>query len=647
MTWLAPPDTAFAWLCLMGACLFALPPVRATFSRLVFESSPRSYCLGISVASFVLSLAYVHVYLLGAPRIIDATTYLLQAKTIANGSLTFTPPGPLASFNGRFLLVTPEQNLAGIFPPGYPLILALGVLLGVPMFVNPLIGVGIAVCTYQLGRTWFGESTGRLAGVLSTLCTTLRYHSADTMSHAWCALLILFMLVMLSRLPAQPARGWLAGLAAGWLFATRPLTGAVFVVGGLLLVFRSSPLRSGQVLRFGAGLLPGVVLWVAYNWATTGSLTTPQSEYYARSDFPAGCFRLGFGADIGCRFEHAEFLKEYQPTGYGLAEAFTTTWRRLALHHMDIANLPWVSLFALASVGNLRTIPALGWTWALIGSHIAAYALFYFDGNYPGGGARMYADILPLQHLLLSWVLVRWKVPSLAFVAALAGFGLCSTHLSRHLRERDGGRPMFDSAVVENLKQGIVFVDSDHGFNLAFEPGRSSAAEHWIAARHRGDASDVSLWHAHANPAAYRYTMARGEAEATVELRPYRPTTTVVTLGGHLWPPVDAQHGSVVPTWDGACQLSPGLELVPSGAVQRLSLAVPVPSTGDFIVRVLSDVPPTPLHPSRRLGQTCFETDFGRHRLTAGQWLLSLTNQERVIVGGVTLAPAPLVPTPQ
>jgi len=32
-----------------------------------------------------------------------------------------------------------------------------------------------------------------------------------------------------------------------------------------------------------------------------------------------------------------------------------------------------------------------------------AYVPFYFDGSYPGGGARLFADVLPLEHVLAPW----------------------------------------------------------------------------------------------------------------------------------------------------------------------------------------------------------------------------------------------------
>ena len=46
-----------------------------------------------------LSDGYVHFYLRGGPRIIDATSYWLEARTIATGSFSFAP-APLVGMNG-------------------------------------------------------------------------------------------------------------------------------------------------------------------------------------------------------------------------------------------------------------------------------------------------------------------------------------------------------------------------------------------------------------------------------------------------------------------------------------------------------------------------------------------------------------------
>lgn len=645
MKWLAAPDTPLAWLCLVAALLFLLKPVRQFTSRLLFESSHASYNTAIGLLAFGLSVAYVHTYLAGGPRIIDATTYLLQARILADGSFAFSPPGALSSFNGRFLLITPEHQLAGIFPPGYPLILALGVWIGLPLVVNPMIGAALGIATSELGRLWFDERTGRLAGVLSALCATLRYHSADTMSHAWAALLVVGTLLSATWSVRNVGRPCIAGLCAGWLFATRPLTGLVFIVAAAMVVLYTSRTRLSSAVRFAAGLFPGIVFWALYQWATTGTFSTTQGEYYTRGDFPAGCFSLGFGADIGCHHEHGDFLSKYQPAGFGLSEAWDVTTRRLGLHHIDIANLPGFGGLVLAALFSVRKTPALGWTLGLVVTHMAAYAMFYFDGNYPGGGARLFVDVLPLQHVLLGWVLVRWRAPALGIAACLLGFALCGSHLNQQLKERDGGRPMFESAVVERfgLSKGLLYMDTDHGFNLAFDPSHISPAKEWVSVRYRGDASDAALWRRHGKPPAYRYRFNANAPSQAPWIESYTPVAEMFTGGANLWPPAHTQAGSGVPTFAPACGFGSGLALEPAGAAeQHTELALPAPPASPFDALIYSDGPlgsTAGALRARHLGGDCYELTLGGLHATGKDWMLPLTNTQPRVVFGVRLIP--------
>src|ERR1700759_1852224 len=139
----------------------------------------------LCLLAMLLSWTYVHVYLRGGPRIIDASSYWLEARSLLAGRFSFSVSEPTAAFRGRFLLQSPDGHALGvIFPPGYPLLLALGMWLGVPLVVGPVLGAGIVALTYALARALGQErKVAYSAALLSVLCAALRYHSADTMSH--------------------------------------------------------------------------------------------------------------------------------------------------------------------------------------------------------------------------------------------------------------------------------------------------------------------------------------------------------------------------------------------------------------------------------------------------------------------------------
>src|SRR5690242_3331732 len=72
--------------------------------------SDRSAVAALAIFAALLSVAYISLYLRGGPRIIDATTYYLQARALAGGHVAFDVPAPSASFRGRFLLSSPDGH---------------------------------------------------------------------------------------------------------------------------------------------------------------------------------------------------------------------------------------------------------------------------------------------------------------------------------------------------------------------------------------------------------------------------------------------------------------------------------------------------------------------------------------------------------
>ncbi len=577
-TWHRPED-APAWVALALGAALALRAVAR--GRSVAQPQPRTRFLTIAafVAAF-LSLGYVAHYLRGGPRIIDATTYFLQGRALSHGTFSWAVPDVSASFRGRFLLFQEPGTVAGIFPPGYPLLLALGFKIGAPMVIGPVLAAAVAIATYFAARELARghaeeERIARLATVLSLLCATLRYHTADTMAHGATALAV--TIAFASALAGQRTGGArffaLAGLMVGWAAATRMVSalpiGALVAVlawgGGAALDRRA---RARALGWSAAAALPGLLLLFAANRAATGSaFASTQLAYYATSDGPPGCFRYGFGKGIGCTFEHGDFVTARLGDGYGLAAAIGTTLRRLRMHLTDVANLEPLALLVLVPRSRTARLAQ-----ALVVGQVLAYAPFYFDGNYPGGGARYFADVLPIEHALVAlaaaelFTRVAFLRRAYALLAlSLAGFAVHASHDHLALAARDGGRPMFepDKLRESNVTTGILFFDTDHGFNLAHDPG-VGASKGVLAARLRGDDHDRLLVARSGQPIANQY-----------ELRPEGATLTRWPGGAALtdplwkfetesdWPPLRQSNGWAAPLW------------VPSGRVLALT------ATGD------------------------------------------------------------------
>ncbi|HWZ91050.1 MAG TPA: hypothetical protein VNW92_19450 [Polyangiaceae bacterium] len=582
----APPD-GVAWAALVAAgallCVLHAP----TRNALGLGTAGKWLVPVLALSATLLSAGYVAYYLRFGPRIIDATSYYLEARGMAHGYFAFPVPSPSGSFRGRFLIANAAHGLSVIFPPGYPALLALGFLAHAPLAVGPVLAGLLVLCTYALAKQITGrEDIARVAAALSLLCAALRYHTADTMSHGLCALLLCASLFTAFR-----ARRWdalLSGLACGWLTATRPVTGAV----GALLALSVLARDPRRLPTFAIGLVPGLTLLILYQHSATGSyLASTQLSYYALADGPPGCFRYGFGQGIGCLFEHGDYVRARLQHGYGVREAAGVTVRRLAIHCIDIANAAPLAL--LCPIGAWLGRRERGARTLFFGSLLVmlAYAPFYFDGSYPGGGARLFADVLPLEHVLLAIALVRLEWTWVALPLSLVGFAVHASFSHRSLAERDGGKPMFEANVFarDGVGHGLVFVDTDHGFNLGHEPGQLDAEHHIVVARYHGDAHDRLLW-VHLNrPQSYRLTFALDTAQAPLDLLPYAPEGEAAQRwrAAAEWPPL-AVTGWAEPAYSGCSGGQPGLRLhsVGPGAGVGLELELAAPDTESHPIRI-------------------------------------------------------------
>src|SRR5581483_7189092 len=70
-----------------------------------------------------------------------------------------------------------------MYPPGAPLVLAIGILLHVPWLVEPVMAAGAALLTYGIARRQYGTPTGLVAMLLMGSSPFLQLQSASFLSH--------------------------------------------------------------------------------------------------------------------------------------------------------------------------------------------------------------------------------------------------------------------------------------------------------------------------------------------------------------------------------------------------------------------------------------------------------------------------------
>jgi hypothetical protein len=532
---------------------------------------PRVFVAALAACAAALSAGYVVVYLRGGPRIIDATSYWLEARALAAGLVRIPLGDPAASTLGRFMVRPADDPAHGavIFPPGYPALLALGSRLGAPLAVGPALAAALAVATYDLAARVSGDpAVARVAAMLSVVCAALRYHTADTMSHGLAALCFAASLALLFRAEDRPpaSRGAFAlavasGAFLGWLAATRPVS--ALALGAVVAWAATSGGRARLLAGVAFGALPGLALLVLHQRAATGTAwTSSQFLYYEMSDGPPGCFRYAFGEGIGCLGEHGDFVRARLSDGYGLAAALGTTLRRLKMHLVDAGNVEIVALFvpvAAALTWRERRARALALGVAAV---VAAYAPFYFDGNYPGGGARFFADVLPLEHALVAGGaarLVRTRYQLAPVALSLAGFAFRAGFDHAALRDRDGGRPMFLAADLAGagVRRGLFYVNTDHAHALGFDPTGRAPLE---VLRLRGDDLDLMAWDARGRPPAFQLLFDPASGDRTLQPFPLeRALEGPLSIEGEsLWPPRGQRGAWALPVHAGDACVSRG-----------------------------------------------------------------------------------------
>lgn len=246
------------------------------------------------------------------PHVEDGVAYLYQAKTmLVSGFFQPSPPVPLA-FDARFCWIFMDDlgRSYGIFPPGWPLLLAAGVAVQLPWMVNPvLVGLGLLL-VWKLINLTDDRQTAALTIVLLAFSPFVVLQGASFMSHP--ATLVWILVAMLGAARAVRGGGWSAGLLVGLGIG---LTLATRYVEGLILGLVLAGALAGATVRqrvpatlWLAGLLglaPGLGMALADNQAKTGSpFLTPVERWYT-VQYGAPLNRPGFGPDVGLEWDHS------------------------------------------------------------------------------------------------------------------------------------------------------------------------------------------------------------------------------------------------------------------------------------------------------------------------------------------------------
>ncbi|MFN0073092.1 MAG: hypothetical protein ACKVVP_16530, partial [Chloroflexota bacterium] len=429
-TWL------FALFLVVGAALvWQLPGGRGREAQWARAKGWRPAAAGTTIALGSLGLAAVLVtswisltVFEAVPHDRDSVAYLFQARLFASGSVSAPAPA-LPEFFKEDFIIQRDGRWFGKYPPGHPLILALGILVGAPWLVGPMLS-GLAVLLLgMLGKRLFGSVQGALAATLLLSSPFFLFMSGSYLAHSTSLVLTLAALMVFSALvgvrsdfhvvrrhagdcqsplqrPVTRRGDWqspeqdhgdnvrtrgvrdtqgvawaiMLGLSLGGLVCTRQLTGIALsaCLGAWLLLGsgRSWRERLAFALFAALGALLPLFFLLWFQHATTGNaLTSPQVLWW---EFD----RIGFGTGVGAEGWHDPAM--------GLHD----TWDRLTELQRHLFGWPFYLTLAPAMLPFIsgRAGRRDWWLLSVIVSLVLAYVLYWNRGM--AYGPRYYYEAL-------------------------------------------------------------------------------------------------------------------------------------------------------------------------------------------------------------------------------------------------------------
>ena len=355
----------------------------------------------------------------GKPNLIDAMVQLTQARYVAAGHLG----GPVDSFSEFWHLpnsiVTPGGWVSQ-YPPGYVVLLGIGLRLGIGILVGPVLaGVTVFFTALAAERLFPADRIVARVGVLLLACSPFMIGLAGAyMNHIGAAAFISIAVYCALRSRDTDSLPWAigCGAAVGAVFSIRPLTAVVAALIVAIVWLSGAARQRGlvmSVVRLSAGAVIGIAPFffalAAYNQHFFGSP-----------------LRFGYAALVGPSVGPG-FHRDPSGHMYGPLQALAYTSSDLLTLGTYLLETPIpvvlvVGLFLLLSKrfdSGVRIVVA----WALL--PVLANAFYWHHGIFMG--PRMLNEWAPAWAILAAVAavgLVRRIPPATSFGNYAPRFGL-------------------------------------------------------------------------------------------------------------------------------------------------------------------------------------------------------------------------------
>jgi hypothetical protein len=337
---------------------------------------PRAFvAISVAVAATLASLAAWYCFR-AQPALTDEMAHAFQGRVLLSGRLAAVGES-FPEFFETAQTVRADGRWFSEFPIGSGALAALGAMTGLPWLINPVLA-GVAVwATFAFVRRVADEPSARIASLLLAISPFAAFMAGSRMNHvpvlALTALALLAVSHWSSADSAKRAAGpaIALGICVGAMTLFRPYDAVLVAIPvGAFQLWQVSrnrallPSLAGQVV---AGVaVVGVQLWV--NAQTTGA-----PMLFGYDALNGASHRPGFHVN---------------PLGDPFTPAQGFYWQVLYLSRLNTALLESaVPSIAFIVAGMWLAKPATGWDVlmaALIGSVLAGYSAYWFDGNFVG-----------------------------------------------------------------------------------------------------------------------------------------------------------------------------------------------------------------------------------------------------------------------
>lgn len=329
------------------------------------------------------------------PHVPDEVVYLLQARYLAAGMLSLPLPPVPEAFNVDLMTYQATRWFSPV-PPGWPFLLALGALAGVPWLVNPVLGgVNILLASSFL-RELYPRRTVRIVVLLLAASPWHLFMAMNLMTHTATLTAALLAALAVARLRRRPGLGWAVagGIGIGLVGLIRPLEGIALaaLLGLWSLGARGRRWRLAPAAALTASTAAMAALVLPYNAHYTGSARVFPIMAYTDSVYGPGTNALGFGANRGLGWEGLDPFP-----GHGALDVIVNTNLNLFQVNTELHGWATGSLLVpllLLVVGRLRRPD--WWMVLVVATIIGIHALYYFSGGPDFGARYWYLILVPL-----------------------------------------------------------------------------------------------------------------------------------------------------------------------------------------------------------------------------------------------------------